>query len=168
MPTSKRFRSRKRGHPAPKSKRVLFRGVLAIVVVAVSSVGFLWYRHSLRTAEIRIGDCSLKVEIADTPDLWEKGLSGRKRLADGQGMLFIFDFQRRYSFWMKDTSIPLSIAFISAEGQILQIEQMAPFDSQPVASHSPVKYALEVNRGFFQENGIQIGMSVDLKNLNTK
>ncbi len=69
---------------------------------------------------------------------------------------------------MKDTLIPLSIAFISPDGAIRQIEQMTPFDLRLVTSHSPAQYALEVNQGFFKENGITVGARVDLTNVLNK
>ena len=95
----------------------------------------------------------------------EKGLSGRKHLKPDHGMLFVFDYMRKQGFWMKDTHIPLSIAFISADGKIFQIEQMDPLDLHVIMSISPVRYALEVNKGFFAENGITVGMQVDLSKI---
>lgn len=80
-------------------------------------------------------------------------------------MLFVFDYPQRLSFWMKDTGIPLSIAFISADEIILQIEQMTPFDLRPVSSRSIAKFALEVNQGFFEQNNIIVGTRVDLTNV---
>ena len=121
-----------------------------------------------KTVDIVIGETRVKVEIADTPELRAKGLSNRKRLRAGHGMLFVFEFSRRQSFWMKDTSIPLSIAFISPDGTIRQIEQMTPFDLGQVTSDYPTQYALEVNQGFFQEHNITVGMHVDLTNVTGK
>jgi uncharacterized membrane protein (UPF0127 family) len=120
---------------------------------------------SRQTVDIWIAECRIKAEMADTHELRSKGLSGRKRLKAGHGMVFIFEFSRRQSFWMKDTSIPLSIAFISHDGTILQIEQMSPYDLRLVTSPSPAQYALEVNQGFFKENDISVGMRVDLSNV---
>lgn len=158
-------RERRKKINCPKPKNIRRRAIIFMTVLVLSFVAGYVLMSGPKTAEISIGDCRLSVEIADTPDLLEKGLSGRKQLAQGEGMLFVFDFQRRVSFWMKDTSIPLSIAFISADGRITQIEQMAPFDPQPVASRASVKYVLEVNQGFFQKNGIEVGMQIDLTNV---
>ncbi len=77
-------------------------------------------------------------------------------------MLFVFAYPQRLDFWMKDTAIPLSIAFISSEGIIEQIEHMTPFDLHTVTSHTPVQYALVVNQGFFEKNGITAGSRVDI------
>ena len=142
---------------------ILFVGLLILLTVA----GYHWVNRP-KTAEIRIGACQINVEIADTPELCAKGLSGRNHLKADHGMLFVFQYSRRLSFWMKDTSIPLSIAFISPDGTIRQIEQMMPFDLNLVKSDAPVKYALEVNQGFFKKNGITVGMRVDLSNMTGK
>jgi uncharacterized membrane protein (UPF0127 family) len=158
-------RERRKKSNYPKPKNIRRRAIIFAIPLVLFSVAGYYMMSGPKTAEISIGDCRVNVEIADKPDFWEKGLSGRKKLAEGEGMLFVFDFQRRYSFWMKDTSIPLSIAFISSDGRITQIEQMTPFDPQPVTPRSSVKYALEVNHGFFQENGITVGMQVDLTNV---
>ena len=138
--------------------------LIAALLVLSAAAGYYVIRAP-KTVDIWIGECWVKAEVADTPELQAKGLSGRKRLKAGGGMLFVFEYSRKRSFWMKDTSIPLSIAFISSKGSILQIEQMTPFDLRPIISHSPVRYALEVNQGFFKKNGITVGMPVDLTNL---
>ena len=109
-----------------------------------------------------MGDCVLHVEIADTPQRRATGLSGRSALPADQGMLFVFAYPQRLDFWMKDTAVPLSIAFISSEGIIEQIEHMTPFDLRTVRSHTPVRYALEVNQGYFEKNGIGVGSRVDI------
>ena len=161
---SKRKKRSKRSHPR-KPKRVTPRVIIIAAFLLLSAVAGYHMITSGQTADIWVGECRIKVEIANTPELQGKGLSGRKRLKTGDGMLFVFQYSRGRSFWMKDTSIPLSIAFISPEGVILQIEQMMPFDLRQVISHSPAQYVLEVNQGFFKENGIAVGMHVDLTNV---
>ena len=99
----------------------------------------------------------IPVEIADTPAEQEYGLMGRTALAADAGMLFVFDQDQPLSFWMKDTLIPLSIAFINSEGTIVDMQDMQPLDETPHDSAAPAKYALEVNQGFFAANGIQVG-----------
>ena len=139
--------------------------MLIAAMLAFSVIAGYCLINNPKTVDVLIGECRVRAEIADTHELRTKGLSGRKRLQAGHGMLFVFDFSRGQSFWMKDTSIPLSIAFISHEGMILQIEQMKPFDLNKISSDSPAQYALEVNQGFFKENGITVGMQVDLSNV---
>ena len=83
-------------------------------------------------------------------------------------MLFIFDKPQIVSFWMKDTSIPLSIAFITSNFTIIQIDDMEPYDVFTIhRSIMPVKYALEVKKGWFRENNIKIGDKIEIINKNS-
>ena len=77
---------------------------------------------------LSINDIPVHVEVSDTDELRHLGLMNRSYLPEGTGMLFIFPDERELSFWMKNTKVPLSIAFISKSGKILNIEQMQPFD----------------------------------------
>ena len=106
----------------------------------------------------------VRVEIADTDAEWQAGLMGRTTLAGDAGMLFVFDQEQTLSFWMKDTLIPLSIAYIDAEGRIVDIQDMQPLDDIPpqYVSAEPAQYALEVNQGFFEERGVTVGDMVEL------
>jgi uncharacterized membrane protein (UPF0127 family) len=116
----------------------------------------------LRIAEIRISNSPLTVEIADTPQASQNGLMFRDSLPDDRGMLFIFDQPRKASFWMKNTKIPLSIAYIDSAGGILEIKSMNPLDETVVPSSSnQVAYALEVNQGWFGRHGISPGAKID-------
>lgn len=99
----------------------------------------------------------IRVEVAKTPGDRAVGLMGRKHLGKDEGMLFIFEEEGYHSFWMKDTLIPLSIAFIDRDRRIVKITDMEPLT---LTSHSPglpVLYALEMNRGWFAKNGIKPG-----------
>lgn len=104
----------------------------------------------------------LKVEIADTPKERRRGLMFRDHLAESQGMLFDFGGETRTGFWMKDTSIPLSIAFLSAQGVILDIQDMEPFSTDLHQSDQPYAFAVEVNQGWLERNDIGIGSRVQL------
>lgn len=104
----------------------------------------------------------VQVEIADTDAERQTGLMGRTALAEDAGMLFVFDQQRPLSFWMKDTLIPLSIAYIDEGGAIVDIQDMQPLDETPHPSAAPARYALEVNQGFFEARGVQLGDWVEL------
>jgi uncharacterized membrane protein (UPF0127 family) len=110
---------------------------------------------------ITVKDIPLSVEIADTQESRQQGLMHRNNLEQGSGMLFIFDDSQSRGFWMKDTSIPLSIAFISDTGEILNIENMYPYDSGTTRSNGPAQCALEVNQGWFRNNGIHSGDKVN-------
>lgn len=114
---------------------------------------------------IAFGGKILNVEIALTPEAQQKGLMFRKNLAFNHGMLFVFDKLNYHSFWMKNTIIPLSIAFIDSDKTISQISNLKPvktymqkkYDS--VQSKSAVKYALEVKKNWFSMNGVAVGDS---------
>jgi len=107
----------------------------------------------------------VQVEIADTPEERQTGLMGRSALAENAGMLFVFDQEQILSFWMKDTLIPLSIAYIDAEGRIVDIQDMQPLDETSHPSAEPAQYALEVNQGFFEGRGVMVGDMVELPSL---
>jgi uncharacterized membrane protein (UPF0127 family) len=84
----------------------------------------------------------------------------RESLALGAGMLFIFPDSGPRSFWMKNTYVPLSIAYLNENGKILNIERMIPFNLAGVKSVGHAKYALEMNQGWFHKNGIRVGDTV--------
>ena len=110
----------------------------------------------------------IKAELAQSPQERNKGLMHRKKLAHGKGMLFIFDKDQIMSFWMKNTQIPLSIAFISSDGRILEIKNMQPFDTNSVYSSRSVRYALEVPQGWFTRMNINIGDKLVLDGIRKK
>lgn len=99
----------------------------------------------------------LSVEIARTDEERSQGLMNRKSLADGKGMLFVFERDQILSFWMKNTLIPLSIAFISAEGKILEIHDMEPGNINPLHSSRSARYALETPQSWFIRAGVAVG-----------
>ena len=99
----------------------------------------------------------IRVEVAKTPEEKAKGLMWRKHLGRDEGMLFIFENEDYHGFWMKDTLIPLSIAFIDKEGRIVKIAEMKPLTLESHTPPKPILYALEMNKGWFSANGIKIG-----------
>lgn len=112
----------------------------------------------LPTAEVSVKGHTLTVELAATPTARTCGLSHRDHLPQNNGMLFIFPDLRPLTFWMKDTRIPLSIAFLDDSGEIIDIQNMVPMQTEDqYFSSRPAKYALEVNQGWFKRNGIEAG-----------
>jgi uncharacterized membrane protein (UPF0127 family) len=103
------------------------------------------------------GKVIVKAEIALTQAQREQGLMYRKELKDGEGMLFVFESDQILSFWMKNTLLPLSIAYISYDGRILEIYDLQPGNLIPVMSSRSVRYALEVPQGWFNRAGIGVG-----------
>ncbi len=110
------------------------------------------------------GEVRVRVEIADDDSERARGLMYRTALAENRGMLFVYEVEQKLSFWMKNTHIPLSIAFMDAEGRIVDIQDMEPLDDDPPSyvSAEPARYALEVNRGFFEERGVEVGDRAEL------
>ena len=103
---------------------------------------------------LKIGQKTVRAEIADTESSRERGLMQRDSLCDDCGMLFVFEKADRYSFWMKNTPLPLSIAFIDAEGGIINIDEMKPNTTDIHDSQGEALYALEMSSGWFAKNHI--------------
>lgn len=107
---------------------------------------------------ITIDGVKLKVEIVQDVESRQHGLMNREELPENQGMLFVFESTRILSFWMRNTFIPLDIAFIDDAGKIVDIQRMEPLDeSKSYTSAAPALYALEVNAGWFAKNTIKVG-----------
>jgi uncharacterized protein len=100
---------------------------------------------------------TLLVEVADEPQSRSRGLMERTELGEREGMLFVFESSEPRSFWMKDTPLPLSIAYVDERWVIREIHAMEPGSLEPVPSRHPARYALEVNRGAFERLGIDVG-----------
>lgn len=114
-----------------------------------------------REVEIRVGGISVTVEIADEPEARSRGLMNRDSLPEDHGMLFVYPEEQILSFWMRNTRIPLDIAFIDRNGFILEIQQMEPHDDASHASKQPAMYALELRRGWFEDHGVEPGERVE-------
>ena len=111
----------------------------------------------LPTVPLSINGHAITAEVATTPEQRSTGLMHRFSIRPDQGMLFVFERAEPQSFWMKNTFIPLSIAFIAQDGRIVNIEDMAPQDETSHWSKGPVPYALEMRKGWFAARGIRPG-----------
>lgn len=128
----------------------------------------------LRTVTINASggeEVEVRVEIADDSAEQSRGLMGRTALGEDRGMLFAFGDESTRSFWMKNTLIPLSIAYLDSEGRIVDLQKMEPAGREQTVSDAqlpryvsaePARYALEVNRGFFEEHGVEVGDTAGL------
>lgn len=133
-----------------KTLRALWIFCLALALGAGCSPPGKWIT-------MRLGGKALQLELADTPQAHQKGLQGRRKLSENQGMLFVFPEKRPLHFWSKDTTLALSIAFLDDDGKIVQIEEMPPQSSRPVTSSAACRYALELASGWFEKNGVKVG-----------
>lgn len=109
---------------------------------------------------LTIGPHKVTAEVAATPEERATGLMNRFSLQPDSGMLFMFERAEPLAFWMKNTFIPLSIAFIAADGKIINIEDMKPQSEDSHWSKGPALYALEMKKGWFAERGIGPGAVV--------
>ena len=140
-------------------KRRLFqgRGIEGIFLILFLCWATLVHSQGLLRIPLYVKDKEIRVEVANTPEDRGRGLMGRKQLGDSEGMLFIFETEDYHSFWMKNTLIPLSIAFADKDGRILRITDMKPLTLESHAPPKPVLYALEMKQGWFAANGIKVG-----------
>ena len=114
----------------------------------------------LPTTSLRIGTHALKVEVVRTDEQRSRGLMFREKLGRDDGMLFVFDEPAYHSMWMKNTLIPLSVAFVDAHGVILNILDMEPQTLDSHMSAGPSIYAIETNKGWFAAKKIKAGDKV--------
>ena len=130
-----------------------FLNLLLILILSQSAVALEVHFKSVSK--------SLDVEVANSDTKRRQGLMYRKDLAKDRGMLFLWPQSNTKCMWMKNTSLPLSVAYLSNDGVIQEIYNMIPFSEDSVCSASSTRIALEVNAGWFEENGIAVGDKLD-------
>ena len=128
-----------------------------VVAVCATTTHAREPQAKLNTIPVQINDIEIEVEVASTGQQRTRGLSYRKHLASNSGMLFVYQKTLPLIFTMRETSIPLSIAFISEDFVINEIHKMEPWALQNYPARLPARYALEVNQGWFEKNGIKVG-----------
>lgn len=110
--------------------------------------------------EIVVGGVVVSAEVADDPRERAMGLMGRSSLPENQGMIFVYPEEKILSFWMKNTPMALSIAFIDKLGRVVHMAELTPNETTPVTSEVPAMYALEMQSGWFKAHGVTIGQPV--------
>jgi uncharacterized membrane protein (UPF0127 family) len=128
-------------------------GVLACFASLLGSAG-AQPQARLPRVELQAGIHLIKAEVASDDSTRAMGLMFRERLGPNEGMLFVFPDKRRQCFWMRNTLIPLSIAFIDDDGSIVNVEDMAPKTEDSHCSAKPIRYALEMEQGWFGKRGM--------------
>jgi uncharacterized membrane protein (UPF0127 family) len=108
-------------------------------------------------ALVVFGTDTIRAEVARTPEERERGLMFRNDVPEGTGMLFVFDRPSIQSIWMKDTHVPLDVAFIDTSFRIVDIQALEPLDLTVKSSSGPAQFALEVRQGWFAAHGIEHG-----------
>jgi len=169
-----------RGPVAPSSSRVLLCILTILLIAACGSAedmdaaatsgetfgGGLAVREASRPgpgqAWVIFGADTVVAEVARTPAERQHGLMDRDQVPEGTGMLFVFENEAIRSFWMKDTHVPLDIAYLNSDLRIVTILQMEPLVMSTYDSTAPAMFALEVRQGWFAEQGIEAGGQVEL------
>lgn len=110
---------------------------------------------------LTIAGHKLTAEVAASNPERMQGLMHRRMMPENRGMLFVFTEEARHAMWMKNTFIPLSVAFVDSKGVITNIEDMKPHTEDSHGAVKPVRYALEMNVGWFAKRGIKAGAKID-------
>lgn len=137
-----------RGLPALAASAALTASLIA---------GSAWAQTALPVIELTAGFHRIEAEVAATGESRQTGLMHRQAMAQQRGMLFVFAEENTHCMWMRNTLLPLSVAFIDAEGQIINIETMQPRTEDNHCARRPARYALEMNAGWFERRGIAAG-----------
>ncbi|KNZ33925.1 MAG: hypothetical protein AD742_02335 [Methylibium sp. NZG] len=116
--------------------------------------------QKLPTIQLSAGMHLIRAEVAQTPEQRSIGLMHRPSMGQSEGMLFIFEQPAQQCFWMKNTLLPLSIAFLADDGSIVNIESMKPQTLDSHCSKKPVRFVLEMNEGWFAKRGIKPGAAL--------
>lgn len=138
-------------------ERGLNRGIEGILILILLLWPLVPFSQGIQKIPLFIRQKTIWVEVSKTPEERYRGLMGRRYLGKDEGMLFIFETEDYHGFWMKDTLIPLSIAFIDRKGKIVGITDMKPLTLNSHFPPKPSLYALEMNQGWFSSNGIKVG-----------
>ena len=142
------------------SKLKQFICSLAAIACIPSTSAHAQQNVGLPTIELKAGIYRIQAELADNPKAREVGLMNRTSMPTNSGMLFIFEQKAGHCFWMNNTKIPLSIAFIADDGKIVNIEEMQADTTNNHCPKAAVRYALEMNKQWFSERAIVPGMVI--------
>ena len=139
----------------------LRHALLALVCSLVTSAA--WPQgepQNLAATTLKVGMHSIRAQLAITPQQRQIGLMHRREMPSHEGMLFVFDEPSRQCFWMRNTLIPLTIAYLADDGTVVNLADMQPQSDESHCSAKPVRFALEMNQGWFAKRGIKPGMRI--------
>lgn len=148
--------------PAPVAERrarpaaAALRAALLVGALCAATVG-AQPQPALPRIELQAGIHLIRAEVAADHQTRARGLMFRERLGPNEGMLFVFQQKDRQCFWMRNTLIPLSIAFVEDDGSIVNIADMQPRSDDSHCSAQPVRFALEMEQGWFAKRGVKAG-----------
>ena len=135
--------------------------LLHLIVLAVIALTTFDVRAQMPEIPLSIAGNKLAAEVAATDPQRMQGLMHRRMMPENRGMLFVFTNVSRHAMWMENTFIPLSVAFIDSDGVITNIEDMKPHTRDSHPALKPVRYALEMNLGWFAKRGIKPGAKIE-------
>ena len=130
---------------------------LALSLAASAALAQNAPQPKLDSITLTAGMHNIRAEVARTPLQTQTGMMLRREMAQHEGLLFVFDGLERRCFWMKNTLLPLSIAFIADDGRVVNLADMQPQSEESHCSAEPVRFALEMNQGWFAKRGIKPG-----------
>jgi len=128
-----------------------------LLAVALFSAAIQGYAQNFPVMELSMGIHRIETEVASTLETRMQGLMFRQTMADNHGMLFVFPDVQRHCMWMRNTLLPLSVAFLDEKGQIINVEDMQPKTENNHCAAKPARFALEMNLGWFKRKGFGAG-----------
>ena len=134
------------------------RSVFSVLLFFLS--GLNWARAEMPRVELSAGIHRIQAEVAANDADRQMGLMNRHNMPQQNGMLFVFEKSERFCMWMKNTFLPLSVAFLDEGGTIVNIANMAPQTEDSHCASKPAKFALEMNLGWFEKRGIRAGAKI--------
>lgn len=136
------------------------RFLVAVVCAAAWGVGGGAMAQEMPVIELTAGIHRIEAEVAYTQPTRMVGLMNRRTMPKHRGMLFVFDAEGRHCMWMRNTFIPLTVAFLDEQGRILNIEEMQPQTESNHCAAKPARFALEMNAGWFKTRGLGAGTAI--------
>lgn len=136
------------------------RPLLRLLALAATAVPLCVAAQSMPVIDLAAGIYRIEAEVAATQDNRMLGLMHRKTMAPQKGMLFVFEGPAKHCMWMRNTLLPLAVAFIDDQGRIVNVEEMLPQTDDNHCAAKPVRYALEMNAGWFRTRGLGAGAAI--------
>ncbi|MDR3055149.1 MAG: DUF192 domain-containing protein [Zoogloeaceae bacterium] len=141
-------------------KKILFFLSCACLVLTGATLAAAQQQATLPRLDLTVGFYRIVVEVAATPETRQIGLMGRRGMAAHEGMLFVFPQAARHCMWMKNTLLPLSVAFLDDSGRVINIRNMKPGSEENHCADTPARFALEMNQGWFAAKGVAVGSEI--------
>lgn len=140
--------------------QIKFLRLALALLLPIAGIATAWAQGTpqrLPTMLLRAGMHQITAQVAQSDAQRATGLMHRKEMPQHEGMLFVFEQPSQQCFWMRNTLLPLSIAFLADDGTIVNVAEMKPLDETSTCSDKPVRFALEMNKGWFAQRGLKAG-----------